>query len=73
MLKTKDGYELKVGMWIHSTAGVFEVIELHNDSTPAHAYIAEVIWNDEENPDKYVLEKCPAMVVKADMSNYFYE
>lgn len=47
-MKTKDNYELYIGMWISNHDGVFEVKEIHND----YIYAKEIIFLD-DNTDNF--------------------
>ena len=47
-MKTKDNYELYVGMWISNHDGVFEIKEIQNNCI----YAKEIVFED-DNTDNY--------------------
>ena len=43
MIKTKDGYEVNVGMWVSDMTGTYEVKSIDND----YVHLEEILWDDD--------------------------
>lgn len=49
-MKTRDKYEVKEGMWIEDTNGIYEVEKIYPDNT---ARVKEIVFPDDNDPDKW--------------------
>ena len=47
-MRTKDGYEVTIGMWLSDTTGIYEVKSINSYDVT----LQEIIF-DEDNPDDY--------------------
>lgn len=65
MLKTKDGYEVKEGMWISSPDTVCEVNKIFDDKL----YATEIIYTDDKG--SYELGD-KLTITKNDLHHYSY-
>ena len=67
MFKTGDGYEVRIGMWLENTSGVYEVTSIEEN----YVSVKEVIFEDDES-DKYQLGDTYRMT-KQEMKHVYYE
>ena len=45
MLKTKDGYEITIGMWVSDDTGIYEVTDIYNNNSTVELREVE-LYND---------------------------
>lgn len=66
-MKTRDGYEIKTGLWLSSTDGIVEVVNVYADEFE----VTEVIF-DEDDTDKFEYGDVYTLT-KGDAHKYTYQ
>lgn len=66
-MKTRDGFEIREGMWLSSTDNIIEVVKVLNGEFEAR----EIIFN-EEDPDQFEYGDA-YMLQSMDLHSYNYQ